>query len=359
LSSDGQRVLVEYENAQTAPEIVAIDMSTNEKKIVARLDPQMDDFLLPKSEVVTWTTSAGYTAKGLLLLPPDYDPNRRYPIVIENGSLLYHGQFVCDSGTDHVASWPRGILADDGILYLTRFWPGINDWESNYYPKGLPGSLAEVAFKQDLIESAVKMLDERGSIDPMKVGLAGFSRGGWYVEYALAHSKLQFAAASATDNVQYSVGEYWLRHNDLTVRGAEGIYGGPPYGDSLKNWLDYSISFNLNRIHTPLLSEVNGYGQGDGDASHYPDNLIAHEEVLVGLDKLHKPVEMYYYPNEIHQPDHPQARIASLHRNVDWFRFWLQDFETTKSESADQYERWELMRSPASARQSSDGGRNH
>lgn len=341
LASDSRRVVVEYENAQTAPEIVAIDLSTGKKKTVARLDPEMDDFLLPKSKVITWTTSTGYTAKGLLLLPPDYDPHRRYPIVIEDGSFLYHGEFVCDSGTDHVASWPRGILADDGILYLTRFWPGIDDWESNYYPKGLPGSLAEVAFNQDLVESAVKMLNQGAIIDPTRVGLAGFSRGGWYVEYILAHSRLRFRAATVTDNGQYSMGEYWLRHSEGEFRQLDAMYGGPPYGDTLKNWLKYSISFNVDKIHTPLLNEVMGYGEEYNDPDRPPINLAVHEEVLVGLSRLHKPVEFYYYPYEQHQMSHPQARIASLHRNIDWFRFWLQGYEDPNPAEADQYRRWE------------------
>ena len=357
LTSDGHRIAVEYESTQTAPEILTIDLSTMEKKTVARLDPEMDDFILPESRVITWTTSAGYVAKGLLLLPPDYDPHRRYPIVIEDGSFLYHGEFVCDSGTDHVPSWPRGILADDGILYLTRFWPGINDWESNYYPKGLPGGVAEVAFNQDLIESAVTLLDKQQIIDPTRVGLAGFSRGGWYVEYILAHSQFPFRAATATDNFLGSIGEYWLRHEG-DFRAREGLYDGPPYGDTLKNWLDYSISFNLDKIHTPLLTEVMGRGQEYNDPNSPPVNLATHEELLVGLSRLHKPVDFYYYPYEQHQPEHPQARIMSLHRNVDWFRFWLQGYEGPTLEEADQYKRWELMRSEASAHQITRGVRN-
>jgi hypothetical protein len=39
------------------------------------------------------------------------------------------------------------------------------------------------------------------------------------------------------------------------------------------------------------------------------------------------------------------ARIASLQRNVDWFRFWLQDYRRPNPEDPDQYARWELMRS--------------
>jgi dipeptidyl aminopeptidase/acylaminoacyl peptidase len=346
ITSDGVGAVMEYENAGTAPELVAFDLSSSHSWILARFNPQVDNLILPQTKTITWTTSSGYAAKGMLLLPPNYDPGRRYPLVIENGSILYDGSFVCDSGAAHVSSFARGILADAGIVYLMRFWPGNNTaWKNNYYPKGYPGNLAEAAFQQDLVESAVAMLTQRQIIDPAKVGLIGFSRGGWYVDYALVHSKIHFRAATTTDNVQYSFVEYYLWHNKAVSSGLETMYGGPPYGKSLQNWLDYSISFNLDKIKTPLLMEVNGYGKKDNLPNRPPDNLAVKEELFVGLKELNKPVELYYYPNEQHQVDHPLARIASLQRNVDWFRFWLQDYKRPTPEDPEQYARWELMQS--------------
>jgi hypothetical protein len=112
----------------------------------------------------------------------------------------------------------------------------------------------------------------------------------------------------------------------------------------LKNWLDYSISFNLDKTHTPLLMEANGYGQKDNLPNRPPDNLAVKEKLFFGLSDLNKPVEFYYYPDEQHQPVHPQARIASLQRNVDWYRFWLQGYERPNPEDPDQYKRWEHLR---------------
>lgn len=342
--SDGERVVMEYQNASTPPRITAFDLKTERAWTVAKLNPQVDEFVLPKTESITWTTSTGFKATGLLLLPPGYDQQRRYPLVIENGSVLYNGKFVCDAGIGHEPSYVRGILADAGVIYLMRDWPGIDDWKTNYYPKGFPGEIAEAAFQQDLVESAVNILDQRKIIDPTKVGLIGFSRGGWLVEYMLAHSHIPFQAASATDNVLYSMGEYWYLNNERTARAWEFMYGGPPYGKSLKNWLDYSISFNLDKIHTPLLTEVMGHGKQYADPDAPPDNVAIHNEIFVGLSQLHKPVEYYYYPNETHEPEHPQARIANLQRNVDWFRFWLQGYERPNPEDPNQYKRWEHLR---------------
>jgi dipeptidyl aminopeptidase/acylaminoacyl peptidase len=355
LVSDGKHAVMEFENASIAPQIVAFDLASDRSWIVAKLNPEVDGLLLPKTEQITWTTSTGFKAKGLLLLPPDYDPHRRYPVVIEDGSILYSGEFVCDSGAAHVSSFARAILADAGIAYLVRYWPGINDSENNYFPKGYPGALGEAAFKQDLVESAVKSLDQRQLIDPAKVGLIGFSRGGWYVEYTLTHSHMPFRAATATDNILYSMGEYWYWNEGNVSRGEEALYGGPPYGNTLKNWLDYSISFNLNKIQTPLLMEVMGYGKNYADPDQPPDNLAVHNEVFRGLSRINKPVEYYYYPNELHQPVHPQARISSLQRNVDWFRFWLQGYERPNPDDPDQYKRWELMRAEEVSTNDSDG----
>ena len=53
---------------------------------------------------------------------------------------------------------------------------------------------------------------------------------------------------------------------------------------------------------------------------------------------------MYYYPDEDHAPDHPRARLASLQRNVDWYRFWLQNFEDPDPRKKEQYQRWRMLR---------------
>jgi hypothetical protein len=36
----------------------------------------------------------------------------------------------------------------------------------------------------------------------------------------------------------------------------------------------------------------------------------------------------------------PQARLASVQRNLDWYRFWPQSYERPNPEDPDQYVRW-------------------
>ena len=90
--------------------------------------------------------------------------------------------------------------------------------------------------------------------------------------------------------------------------------------------------------------EVMGYGVPYANINTPPLILATYFEELTGLNRLQRPVELYYYPNEQHQPDHPQARLANLQRNLDWYRFWLQGYERPNPEDPDQYKRWEHLR---------------
>jgi len=191
----------------------------------------------------------------------------------------------------------------------------------------------------------VESLDSQGLIDKNRVGIIGFSRTGWYTEFILAHSKLRYRAATVADNVQYSLGEYWLSHDAETISAYEHVYGGPPYGATLKNWLDYSVSFNIDKIHTPLMMEEMGNGIAK-EVNYFapPIGLAQSYEVFAGLNRLHAPVELYFYPEEDHEPSGPQARWATMQRNVDWFRFWLQGYERPMPEDPEQYHRWKTFK---------------
>jgi hypothetical protein len=345
LVSNGTDVFGDYQNTVTPPALFAYSPGQSQVEVFEKLNPQFDNLSLAPVRQIEWKTSTGYPVNGLLLVPPNYAEGQTYSLVIQTKPDL-HG-FVCDFGPDHYPSFAPQPIANAGMMYLIR---SIQDdsmltEEQKYYPKGYPGNIAEAAFQMEIWDSAVSKLKEEGLVDAAKVGIVGFSRSGWYAEFILAHAKTHYAAATATDNVEYSMGAYWLWHAPAEMRSFEMIYGGPPYGASLKNWIDYSISFNLEKIHTPLLMEEMGYGTPYDDIRRPSLTLAEQFEVFTGLSRLNKPVELYYYPNEQHQPEAPQARLASLQRNVDWYRFWLQGFERKDPEDREQYGRWEALSS--------------
>jgi dipeptidyl aminopeptidase/acylaminoacyl peptidase len=344
IASNGTRIVGDYEDSSTPPEVFLYTAGQTSVSIIDKLDPEFDHLTIGRTEPFTWKTSNGYEVTGRLLLPPGYIQGDKYPLVIQ--TKTDDGWFVCDSGSNHDPSFAPQPIANANILYLIRSYP--EHWSEHdevaHYPKDYPGQVGEAAFQTDIWDSAVDALDKRGMIDRDRVGIIGFSRSGWYTEFGIAHGRTHYRAATAADNVKYSLGEYWMSRDTDSMKTYDLMYGGPPYGTSLKNWMDYSISFNLEKIHTPLLIEVMGYGTPFDDWLRPPENLATNFEIVSGLMRLKAPVELYYYPNEEHQPEHPQARLATLQRNLDWYRFWLQDYERSHPDDPDQYVRWRSLR---------------
>lgn len=346
-------VVGDYQNVTTPPELVAFHLGDASSQVVSDLNPQFRNISLAPAIPVKWSLPDGYPLTGVLFLPPDYQKGKRYPLVIQTHSYL--GQFACDDGVGHYPSYAPQPLAAIGIMYLIQTYQESADAGEEYrhYPQDLPGrkgygGLAEAAFYTEVWDAAVKELDKEGLIDPQRVGVTGFSRKGWYAEYMITHGTTHYAAAIATDNVNYSLGERWLAADATRANAWDQMYGGPPSGESLNAWLKYSISFNMDKIHTPLLMEVHGRGM-QNDQTTGLHQLAGSYEVFVGLKQLGKPVDLAYYPNLDHVPDDLQYRVDNITRTVDWFRFWLQGYERPEHDAEQQYRRWERLKAERSS----------
>lgn len=342
IASDGRYVAGEAETSTRAPYIFLYRLGDKMAFDVADLNPQLASTAFATVHHIRWKTSTGVAIEGTLLLPPDYVEGQRYPLVIQ--TKVDWGQFACGA-VDNDPSYAPQPLATSGIAYLMRNWPAGRKTSDDRagYPQGYPGQIGEAAFQKDIWESAIRMLVARGIVDEAKVGIVGFSRPGWYAEYLLTQSSIRFRAATIADNVDYTFTSYSLYLNDRFRTSDDAMYGGPPVGSTLESWLKYSPSFNISAIHTPLLMEEMGYGEEYDNRRKPPIDLARRFELLNILDHLGRPAELYYYPDEGHQPTHPRARLASLQRNVAWFRFWLQDAAPTDMQSADTYRRWKEL----------------
>ena len=67
-------------------------------------------------------------------------------------------------------------------------------------------------------------------------------------------------------------------------------------------------------------------------------------DVFAALREQGQPVDMYVFPDEYHNKWQPLHRLAVYERNLDWFRFWLQDKEDPDPRKADQYSIWRKLR---------------
>ena len=290
------------------------------------LNPQFSDIAFASIELLSWPDGSGGIVEGGLYLPRGYLPGKRYPLVIQTHGFDPNAFWIEGPHTTAYAAQP---IASHGIAVLQ-----INDifYDSLVTP-------AELDRVMRAYEQAIDELDQRGIIDPHRVGLVGFSRTGMYVKYALTHSRKSFAAAVVADANDAGYLQYLLNGPFAPGRDAEmdAMFGTGPFGEGLKVWLQKSPGFLLDRVKAPVLIEALG-----------PLSLLEEWEWFSGLKRLEKPVDLVYLPTGTHLLVKPWDRQVSLEGTLDWLCFWLTGEEDKNPQKRAQYRRWHGLKLRAS-----------
>jgi dipeptidyl aminopeptidase/acylaminoacyl peptidase len=166
----------------------------------------------------------------------------------------------------------------------------------------------------------------------------GHSWGGFWVQFALSHSDLIAVGECHNGGTIVEPGTYSITGSRRIRQYEEHIMGGPPFGETLSNYVAFSPSQNANRIKAPLLIQ-------DSD-SEAPIQM----ELYSALRRNVVPVEFIIYPNEFHVFTQPASRYSAMGRTMDWFNFWLQRKEDSSPAKREQYAHWQELRKQFDAR---------
>lgn len=299
------------------PHLSAMECTTSLQKVIWDPNPQLANMKLGEASLIHWKDASGYEWKGLLVMPPEYVPGKRYPLVIEPYGFQEH-EFVTDG--QHTTAYATRPLAAAGIVVLA-FW-----FRFDHAVTGHEASDQILGY-----ESAIEKLTSDGLVEPDKIGIIGFSRTCYHVESALIKHPARFAAATIADGVDEGYFQSLLF--PAINKEAEEIYGAKPFGEGLRTWVDRAPGFHLDRIQTPLRIEAIG-----------PASVLMEWELYASLWTQEKPVDLIYIPGGQHTLQKPLDRMASQQGNVDWFRFWLKGEEDSDPAKMSQYERWRQLR---------------
>jgi dipeptidyl aminopeptidase/acylaminoacyl peptidase len=283
----------------------------------------------PNSELLTkdigqvslyrWKDASGHEWTGGLMRPVDFHTGTRYPLVVQTHGFQEH-EFITD-GAFSTAFAARALAA-------AGFW--VLD---------VPDRMDHAETKEEALDNvrgyyaAVNALANIGAVDTARVGIIGFSRTCYYVENALIEEPSRFGAAVIADGTDISYVQYLLFAQWGNGHEGQSIYGTPPFGDGLANWVAKAPGFSLYRIKTPLLIQAIA-----------PHGLLEEAEIYESLLLQGRPVDMLYIPSGQHILQKPLERLASQQASVDWMRFWLQGYQDPDPAKAEQYQRWRALR---------------
>jgi len=303
------------------PTLWAKSVATEDQVQVWDPNPELMHISYGEASMYHWKDSSGYEWSGILVKPVGYVKGQRYPLVIQT-----HGYsdwaFVTDGyAPSAMAARP---LASAGITVL-----------QTDYRHDIQLSPQEAGIEADKFESAVRQLDVDGLVDTTRVGVIGFSHTCWQVEATLINKPTLFKAATMADGIDNSYIQYHLFATAAETRSEfDRANGGPPVGtEGLKKWLALAPGFRLDEVKAAVRLE--SYGEGAP---------LAEWEIYSSLRNQGKAVDMIYIPSGEHILQKPLERMASQQGNVDWFRFWLQDYEDPDPSKAEQYKRWESLK---------------
>ncbi|MDR0713798.1 MAG: prolyl oligopeptidase family serine peptidase [Bacteroidales bacterium] len=267
---------------KTCPDVWTTSDKWKKEKQLSAINPQMKDYLWGTSELVGWKGKDGYDLQGILYKPENFDPAKKYPM------LIYFYERHSDDLHRYFPPTPSRSTINISF-YVSRgyvvFTPDI------HYVVGHPG---RSAFNS--IVAGAEMLIEKGFVDEKRIGIQGQSWGGYQTSYLITQTDM-FAAAGAGAPVSNMTSAYggirWesgLNRQMQYERQQSRI--GKTLWDGLDLYIENSPLFFADKVKTPLLIMHN---DNDGAVPWYQGI-----EYFTALKRLGKVVYMLQYNGEAH-----------------------------------------------------------
>ena len=253
-----------------------------------------------------FVNSDGTEIKGYYYLPPGFDPNKKYPLIVN-----YYGG---TSPTSRVfeSRYPMHVYAALGYVVYILQPSGATGFGQKF--SALHVNTWGIRSSDDIIEGTQKFIQDHTFVDNKKIGCIGASYGGFMTMYLQTKTDL-FAAAVSHAGIS-SISSYW----------GEGYWGysysGAASADSYP-WNNYDLYvnqsplFSADKINTPILLL-----HGAADTNVPPGESI---QMYTALKILGKPVELIQVRGEDHHILTYDKRLKWNESIFAWFEKWLKD----------------------------------
>jgi len=269
------------------------------------LNPQVDTWKLPQIQVVRWTAPDGVEVEGVLELPPDWTPaDGPLPLVVE----IHGGPTAATHAAMEFWIYGRTLLPATGYALLSPNYRGSTGYGDRFMTD-LVGRENDVEVADIL--SGVDAMVERGVADPERLGVMGWSNGGFLVNCLVTRTD-RFKAASSGAGVLDQVIQWGIEDTPgHVVNFMRGLPWQVP--DAYRA---ASPVFNLDRVKTPILIHVGG------DDPRVPP---AHSRALFRALRhyLEVPTQLVVYPGEGHTLTVREHRLAKMKWDLAWFGRYL------------------------------------
>ena len=284
-------------------------LNLKDQKSTLIADPyseQLAQLQLGEVKDFNFINSEGIEIKGYYYLPPDFDPDKKYPLIVN-----YYG------GSSPISRlfesrYPMHVYAALGYVIYILQPSGATGFGQKF--SALHVNTWGIRSSDDIIEGTKQFIREYSFVDEKRVGCIGASYGGFMTMYLQTKTDL-FAAAVSHAGIS-SISSYW-------GEGYWGYsYGGAASADSypwnnFDLYVNQSPLFSADKINTPLLLL-----HGTADTNVPPGESI---QMYTALKILGKTVEFIQVRGEDHHILTYDKRLKWNESIFAWFEKWLKN----------------------------------
>ena len=271
------------------------------------INPQQSEYNWGTNELVHWTTPKGNEATGVLFKPEDFNPAKKYPMIVYFYEKLSDNLHRYESPAPTASRLNIPFFVSNGYLVFT---PDVS------YVDGHPGKSAE-----EYINSGVEYLKKNNWVNGDKIAIQGQSWGGYQVAHLITVTDMYAAAWSGAPVVNMTSAYGGIRWQSGMSRQFQYEKTQSRIGKTLWEghdlYIENSPLFNMPNVKTPVVIMHN---DNDGAVPWYQGI-----EMFMALRRLGKPAWMLNYNGDEHNLMKRQNRKDIQIRQQQFFDYYLKD----------------------------------
>ncbi len=301
-------IIFRRENTQQYGNLYVSNLNFEHAKRISDANPQQKNYNWVTCELFKWTPPNKKEEEGLLFKPENFDPTKKYPVVV------YFYRLYSDELNRHWAVYPSRstinptFYASNGYLV---FIPNIR------FEIGHPGNSA-----YNYIMSGTQALCKLPYVDKDHIGIQGQSWGGYQSAFVVTKTdffKAAMAGAPVSDMFSAYGGIRWKSglSRAFQYEKTQSRIGATPW-EKPELYVENSPIFHVPNINTPLLIMHN-----DKDGAVPWSQSI---ELYIAMRRLNKPVWLLNYNGEPHnlKSSSPDRKDLSI-RMMQFFDHYLKE----------------------------------
>jgi len=303
---ENNSILWSKESYRECPDLWWSDIKRKKNVRISEINPQQNNLRWGKTQLFTWTDNNGEKNEGVLYLPEDYEPGKKYPTIVYFYEKSSNERFLFKYPDYSESSLNIPTYVSNGYII---FQPDIR------FKIGHTGESS-----CNIVVSGAKELIKKGIADPEHIGIHGHSFGAYQTGYITTQTDMFTCSVPASLVTNLTSNYTSLRANGLAnmfmyesgqMRMGKSMY------DDMESYIKNSTIFHVKKIHTPMLIF---HCDNDNAVPFYEGRSL-----FLAMRRFRKPVWLINYKGQAHDLYKMAFKKDWTKRLQEFFDYYLKD----------------------------------